>query len=463
MADKKDKDIFTKTVEVPAEIIEKTVETASKVVSALPAEQVGKAAKKTIHTLNSLPLADVLFRKDKRIKLFLDLPLNDRIELLSKVTRTVKKDILTHIPEEDLISIIQALDPDEATDVLQLLGKSKRESTLQLLSEDIKDSLSTLLEFDPETAAGLMTLDYVQVDVTENVSGVAKQFKQHEKRTGRPPVILVMKDGKLAGFLPGHELGFGARHETIGKYVKRIPTISYAATHKQVIDKFHAHPHGKVAVLNDEDQVLGIIYSDDVLRLLEDETGASLYDFAGVSDEETVTDSAKKKVKYRYKWLIINLATAFLASFTVGQFEETISKYVLLAVYMPIVAGMGGNAATQTLAVLVRGIALKQISLGTAFKTLKNEIGSGLVNGLINGFLVAFVVLVKDHDWKIALILALAMVINLIVAAIFGTMVPLIMSKLRKDPAASATIFITTATDVLGFLAFLGIATLILN
>lgn len=415
------------------------------------------------NTLNPFTLADILFRKDKRLELFLSLPLDKRLELLGKVTDTVKKDILTHIPDEDLVDIIEALDPDDATDVLQLLSKNKREKTLQILSEQVKSSLSTLLEFDADTAAGLMTLDYIQVDVADNVSDVAHKFKGHEKRTGRPPVILVIDQGKLAGFLPGHELGFAARHELINKYVKRIPTISYAATHAKVVDVFHAHPHSKVAVQNDEGKVIGIIYSDDVLKLIEDKAAASLYDFAGVSEEESVTDSAKRKIKFRYKWLIINLGTAFLAAFAVGLFEETISKYVLLAVYMPIVAGMGGNAATQTLAVVVRGIALKQIRLATAFRTLKNEVGAGLINGLINGFLVAFIVLVKDNDPKIAFILAMAMVINLIVAALFGTLVPLIMAKLKKDPASSATIFITTATDVLGFLAFLGLATIILG
>ncbi len=416
-----------------------------------------------LNSINPLTLADILFRKDKRVSLFLELPNDKRIELLRSVTITVKKDILAHVPEEDIVKIIETVDPDEATDILQLLTKTKREKVLKLVKEEVKDSLSTLLEFDANTAAGLMTLDYIHAEDTDNISSVAKKFQLHERRTGRPPVILVMKDGKLAGFLPGHELGFAARHELIGKYVKRLPSISYAATHERVIEVFRAHPHSKVAVLNDENNVVGIIYSDDVLKLIEDQTAASLYDFAGVSDEESVTDNAKSKVKFRYKWLLINLATAFLAAFTVGQFEATISKYVLLAVYMPIVAGMGGNAATQTLAVLVRGIALKQISLGTAFKTLKNEIGAGFINGLINGFLVAFIVLIKDRDPKIALILALAMVINLIVAATFGTMVPLIMSKLKKDPAASATVFITTATDVLGFLAFLGLATIILQ
>lgn len=418
---------------------------------------------KTIGSVNAVTLADILFHKTKRTELFLQLPQDQRIELLGALTKHVKKEILTHVSDEDLINILEAVGPDEATDMLQLLSRHKREHVLQLLSKDVKDSLSVLLEFDPDTAAGLMTLDYIQVDASDNIANVAKKFRQHEKKTGRPPIILVMRENKLAGFLPGHELGFAAKSELIGKYVKRIPSISYAASHDEVIQLFKAHPHGKVAVLNDANDVLGIIYSDDVLRIMHDQGASSLYDFAGVSAEESVTDGAKTKVKFRYKWLIINLATGFLAAFTVGQFESTISKYVLLAVYMPIVAGMGGNAATQTLAVLVRGIALKQISLGTALKTLKNEVGAGFVNGLLNGFLVAFIVLIKDKDAKIAFILATAMIINLIVAAIFGTMVPLVMQKLGKDPAASATIFITTATDVLGFMAFLGIATLILT
>jgi magnesium transporter len=176
-----------------------------------------------------------------------------------------------------------------------------------------------------------------------------------------------------------------------------------------------------------------------------------------------VADSARRKVRNRYQWLIINLATAFLAAFTIGQFEDILTEFVLLAVYMPIVAGMGGNAATQTLAVLVRGISLGQIDLKTASRTLRNEMGAAFVNGMINAVLVAVVVVLINHDYKIAAVLASAMIINLLVAAFFGTLVPLIMSKLGKDPAASATIFITTATDVLGFLAFLGLATVILQ
>lgn len=414
--------------------------------------------------INPVLLSDVFFHKDKRSEVLLELPLEKRVELLRSLTRSVRRDILMRISDDDVADILQAVDPDEATDMLQILTSKKREKVLLNLSQDLKDSLSTLLEFDAETAAGLMTLDYIIVETEDNVAVVAKKFKEHEKRTGRPPVILAKKeDGKLAGFLPGHELGFARKTEQIGKYVKRIPSISYAATHSEVMDMFTSHPHAKVAVLNDAGAVMGIIYSDDILKLVQDTEASSLYDFAGIHKEETVADSTRFKVRNRYRWLIINLGTAFLASFVVSQFKDTLSAYVLLAVYMPIVAGMGGNAATQTLAVLVRGIALRQIELKTAWKTLRNELGAGLFNGIINGILVASVVIIVNGDVKIAVILALAMVINLLVAAFFGTLVPLIMSKLGKDPAASATIFITTGTDVLGFLAFLGLATIILK
>lgn len=409
-------------------------------------------------------VSQISFHPQKRIELFLSLSLEERATLILMLTRPIRKDILTHLPHDDLINLLEKVEPDDATDLLQLLSPHKRQKTLEQLSFDLKEDVSKLLRFDPETAAGLMNVDYIQADVDDSIADVAKKFKLHEKRTGRLPVILATENERLVGFLPGHELGFSRTSEKIGKYVKRLPSVHYSASHDEVMDIFRSHPHNKVAVLDDNDNVIGIIYSDDVLKLMQEMESSSLYDFAGVSAEENVADSTKRKVRFRYKWLIINLATAFLAAFTVSQFEETISKYVLLAVYMPIVAGMGGNAATQTLAVMVRGIALRQIDdVKTVLKTLKSEAGAGIINGLINGFLVAFVVLLKDNDPAIALILALAMVINLLVAGVFGTMVPLIMSRLRKDPAASATIFITTATDVLGFLAFLGLATVILD
>lgn len=397
----------------------------------------------------------------RRIEVFLEQGKETRVELLATFTKPIRKDIVTRIPKEDLMEILESLDPDDATDIIQLFSRRKRLKIVSKLSKGLRTAVTDLLFLDAETTAGLMSANYVQVDPDDHISEIAEKFKVHEKRTGKMPVILAVKEGSLVGHLPGHELGLTRSSEKATKYIKEITTVEHTATKKEVENIFKSHPHKKVAVVDDKG-VIGIIYSDDVLKAMEEQESASLYDFAGVRQEESVNDSVKSKVGFRYKWLIINLGTAFLAAFTVSLFESTISQFVLLAVYMPIVAGMGGNAATQTMAVMVRGISLNQVSLKSFFRTLKNEAGASIVNGLINGILVATIVIVKDGDLRLAIVLALAMVINLIVAATFGTIIPLIMKRLGKDPASSATIFITTATDVLGFMAFLGLASLIL-
>jgi magnesium transporter len=404
---------------------------------------------------------EISFSPKGRLRLFKSLDKETQILILAGLTKPIKKDILTRISEETLMSILESLDPDDTTSILQFFPTRRRRRIIKKLSKDLRKAVTDLLYLESETAAGLMSVNYVQVEESDHIEHVAEKFKLHEKRTGKMPVILVQRDGELVGHLPGHELGFNSASQKVAKYVKKITTVERTASQKEVEKLFKSHPHNKVVVM-DEKGVAGIIYSDDVLKAMEEQESSSLYDFAGVRQEESVKDSVKSKVGFRYKWLIINLGTAFLAAFTVGLFEGTISKYVLLAVYMPIVAGMGGNAATQTMAVMVRGIALNQVSLRSFARTLKNEAGASIINGFINGFLVATIVILKDKDYKLAIVLASAMVINLIVAAFFGTVIPLIMKRLGKDPASSATIFITTATDVLGFMAFLGLASIIL-
>jgi len=408
-------------------------------------------------------IVHISFNFKRRLELFRHLSPEVRATVLLRLTRHIQYEIVNNLSDEELLSVLENLDPDDATDMVQLLSQPRQKIVIPKLNDELKKGVELLFQFDPNTAAGLMNVDYIQVNETDTIKEVAKKFKAHELRTGRPPAIIVMQDGKVQGYLPGHELALNSPANKIQKHIKPVPTLKHDARRDDVVEVFKSHPHNKVAITGDRGNVIGIIYSDDILKVLEEQESASLYDFAGVREEESVTDPTSVKVKNRYKWLIINLGTAFLAAFTVGLFEETISKYVLLAVYMPIVAGMGGNAATQTLAVLVRGIALKQISLQNAWLTFKRELSAGFINGVINGILVAAIVLVINKDAKIALILALAMVVNLMVAAIFGTLVPLVMKRFGKDPATSATIFITTATDVLGFLAFLGLATWILN
>lgn len=408
-------------------------------------------------------LHDLTFKRRKRMAIFNSLSDAKKIKALSNLSRKVAKKITAELTADALAKLLESTDPDEATDILRLLPDPKKDKVVELINENLRNYAQHLLQFDPQTAAGLMSIDYVQVELDNTIAEAVAKFRIHEKRTGRVPAILVIDDNRLIGILPLAEMILARPSDRIDKYVKDVRTIHHHADQDRVMKIFRNHPHDKVVVINEDRAVLGIIYSDNVLSLLQELRSDSLFEFAGINDQETVLGSAISKVKFRARWLIINLFTAFIAAFAVSIFDETIAKYVVLAIYMPIVAGMGGNAATQTLAVVVRGIALKQISLRTGRKTLRNEIIAGFINGCINAVIVAAVVMLINHDVKLALVLSLAMIINLVVAGIFGTLTPLVMAKLGKDPASSATVFITTATDVLGFIAFLGLGQIILG
>ncbi|MDQ5951475.1 MAG: magnesium transporter [Patescibacteria group bacterium] len=407
-------------------------------------------------------LRDFSYNSSKRLILFRQLTLDEQVKVIKSLSRYIKQDVLNKLEVDEVKAIIEMFDPVESTDLLQLLPKKKREKIIEVLNETIKKDVALLLSFDPDTAAGLMNLNYVQVDENHSMEEVAEKVKIHEERTGKLPLILVQKEEQVTGFLPVHKLVFAKRSEKASNYIKKIATIKQSATQTEVMRFFKNNPHRKAIVLGEKDNVLGVIYSDDILRLLQEQAGSSLYDFAGLRDEETIYDTIKRKVKYRYKWLILNLGTAFLAAFTVGLFEDTIAAQVLLAVYMPIVAGMGGNAGTQTLAIMVRGLSSQEIGKKEVLHVLKNEVGAGFINGLINGLIVFGIVVIFNQNILVATVLAVAMIVNLLIAATFGTLVPVLMQRLGKDPAASATIFITTATDIFGFMAFLGLATLLL-
>lgn len=399
-----------------------------------------------------------------RLPLFKSLPAGQQAQLCLILSKHLTYELLSRLDDLEVAAILENLDPDEATDIVQLFPQKKQTDLLGILSSRMKNAVEKLLGFDSKTAAGLMSVDYIQVNEDDTIAEVAKQFKIHEKRTGRLPTIIVLKSatGQLAGYFPGHELGFAHLKDKAKKYTRKIPTIHHGSAYEEAIDLFRAYPHAKVAVLGNAGNVLGIIYSDDIARVLREQTAASLYDFAGVSKEESVFGGAREKIKFRYKWLIVNLGTAFLASFVVSMFDQTIAKYVLLAAYMPIIAGMGGNAGNQTMAVMVRGIALKQVDFSSAKFVYRNELISAMFNGMIIGSAAAAILFAFTQDALMAFVIFAAMVFNLAVAATAGTFVPLIMRRLGKDPASSATIFITTTTDVFGFFAFLGLATLLL-
>jgi magnesium transporter len=385
-----------------------------------------------------------------------------QVNSILQKSKQQQRQFVQSLDEAQLIKVLNQLDPDQATDLIQLLPTYKQGHIVAALQSELAEAVSALLPFAPDTAAGLMSLNYIKVDAADLLTTVVEKIRRHEQQVGKIPEVIVVEGTQVLGYIPGYKIALANPEQAARVVAQDLITIPHHANRKEVLRIFRQHPHQKVVVLGTNNIVLGVIYSDDILRLLHQETSASLYNFAGLHAEEDINDPAIRKVQMRYKWLIINLATAFLAAFTVGLFEGIIDKFVILAAYLPIVAGMGGNAATQTLAVMVRGITLNHVSLATVWRPLLNELKAAFANGVINGVIVAAIVLIVNKDPKIALILGGAMVTNLLVAAFFGTLIPLVLKSLGKDPATSATIFITTATDVLGFLAFLGLASLVL-
>lgn len=309
------------------------------------------------------------------------------------------------------------------TDVLGYTNKETREAMLATLNGERRKKIEFLLSFDPESAAGVMSLDYVTVDEARNFPEVVERVRRFEERTGQVPTIFVTDDGELRGELPGTALSVADEEtETISDYVQETPHIRYDREDEEVLEVFKQNRERSVAVLDEEEDILGVIHSEDLLRLLEEARGETLYEFTGVAEEESVLDGPGTKVRRRYKWLILNLGTAFMAAAVVGLFESTIAAVAILAAYMPVVAGMGGNAGTQAMAVTVRGISLGEVSLNTGKRVIFNEVVAGAVNGMITGVLVAVIAIAfsfGEFGLLLGAVIGISMVANLVIAGFF--------------------------------------------
>lgn len=396
---------------------------------------------------------------------FTGLPRREWRGVFFSLSEDVRETLVGDMSRSELERFIDLLDPDEVTDVLGFIDEDTRDALLRTLDSARREKIEFLLSFDPETAAGLMSLDFVTVDERQNISEVIDRVRRFEEQTEHVPTIFVTTEDELLGELPGAALSVADKTEAITDYVQETPHIRYDRDDEDVLELFRRNRERNVAVLDDDDDILGVIHANDLLTIVEEARGETLYEFTGVAEEESVLDGPGTKVRRRYKWLILNLGTAFMAAAVVGLFESTITAVAILAAYMPVVAGMGGNAGTQAMAVTVRGISLGQVSLKTGKRAIANEVIAGAVNGLITGALVAVIAIgfsFGEFGLLLGAVIGVSMVANLVIAGFFGAITPLGLDRLGYDPATSATIFITTATDVLGFLVFLGLAQAVL-
>lgn len=405
----------------------------------------------------------VTYRPEERVALLRSLSVGEQSVILQSVSAYVQQQVLRELTDHEVVDILDHMDLQAAQRlVMRIKDTKRREKIVAALKADIKDKVEFFLRFHPKASFSLVHFNYVFIPELTSIAEAGDIIETHYEETGKFPEILVHDAGVLKGEVPLGVLVKERSNLALSKFVLPVTTISFQAEVNEIMGAITGSGKRKVVVLDNDESVLGIIYADDALDLFGHMPAESLYSFTGVVSSERPFDAAMMKFKNRIPWLIVNLVTAFMAGGVVLAFNDTIDKLALLAVYMPIVAGMGGNASSQTFAVTMRGITLGTISLENALPAIKRELIGSFYSGVVIGLIVALVSLLWSGEWMLGLVVGMSMVAVHVVAGFFGALVPLIIKRLGYDPATTSMVFISTTTDVLGFACLLGLGTLIL-
>jgi magnesium transporter len=366
---------------------------------------------------------------------------------------------------EEIARLAQEIPSDDAAPLLDALPEELSAAVLNLIRPKPGGGVSELLEYEEQTAGRLMNPN-VFAQPEDVTAGEAITALQTSRDVEMVFYLYVVDERRhLVGVVSLRRLLLVPtdtplkRIMTTEVYSARVDTDQEEVARQVASYNLLAFP-----VVDAENKLVGVITVDDIIDVIKDEATEDVLRLAGVSREDGVNMSPADSLRRRLPWLLVNLCTAFLAAWVISRFASTIDKVVSLAFFMPVVAGMGGNAATQTLAVIVRGIALGELTWSNARQALMKEGLVGLGNGVVNGMAGAAVVwIVTRGDWALGLILMMAMIANMFVAATAGTLIPLGLRALKVDPAIASSIFITTFTDVFGFFTFLGLATVFMK
>ena len=372
--------------------------------------------------------------------------------------------LLTGRSAEEVAKLLQELPSDDAAALIDYLPEELQTEVLELMRRRESQEVESLLEYGEQTAGRIMNPQVfaLREDLTVAESITALQSSRDVEMVFY--LYVVDERRHLVGVTSLRRLLLVSPETPLKRIMTpEVTSVRVDTDQEEVARLVASYNLLAVPVVDEENKLAGVVTVDDVIDVIKDEAAEDLLRLAGVSGDERIETPVSEALRKRLPWLGINLVTAFLAAGVVATFESTIQQVTALAIFMPIVAGMGGNAATQTLTVIVRGLALGEVSFATARKALAKEAAIGLGNGVVLGLVAAGVAMATKQDPMLGLVLGMAMLINLFVAATAGTMVPLGLKALKVDPALGSSVFITTFTDMVGFAAFLGLATVFLR
>lgn len=419
------------------------------------------------HMLNNLPIPDIAHHiesappKARRI-LWELLDEEFEGEVIGELSEQVQQEFLSGMDSAEIASMFEDLDPDDIADIMQQLPDQVIPEVLQAMSAQDRHRVESILTYDQYTAGGLMNTDTITVRPDLTLDVVLRYLRRHEEIPEvTDNLFVVNRNDMFLGILPIRKILTSSPNITVRELMLTdMEAIPATMPDSQVAKLFERHDWVSAPVVNTEGRLLGRITIDDVVDVIIEDADHSLLGLAGLSDEEETFTSVQRSAPRRAIWLGVNLITALLASSVINIFEGTIEKVVALAILMPIVASMGGVAGSQTLTVVVRGIALGQVSRNNIKWLLSKEFAIGALNGMLWAIVMGFIASWWFSDPMIGVIIAAAMLINLLTAAITGSLLPVILKGIRVDPALAGSVILTTVTDVTGFLSFLGLAAL---
>lgn len=387
-----------------------------------------------------------------------DLPLRTRGRVVEKLVPATAAALLQRLGADATRALLESVDPRRAAVILRQLEEALRGATLAGLPARAAARIRDLLVYPPDTAGGLMDPQVGSVPIDLSVAEALAALRKAPRST-LYYLYVTDRDGRLAGVLNMRELMLASPRDPIAPLVQRdIVSVHGTDDRETVADLVRKHRFIAVPVVDEDDRLMGVVKHDEVLGAVQAEAFEDLQRMVGAGGDERALSPVSLVVRKRLPWLYVNLATAFLAAAVVGVFEGTIEQVTALAVLLPVVAGQGGNTGAQALAVVIRGLALREVVPGSVARLLWKELLGASLNGVAVALLTAAAVWAWDGRPGLALVIGLAMVVNMAAAGIAGAAIPLVLRRAGLDPAQSSSIVLTTVTDCVGFACFLGFA-----
>jgi len=379
-------------------------------------------------------------------------------EVFVELNESIQSEIIAYLSSDSIVTILKNLESDDAIKILENVQEKDKNTILSSLPPKDRFALLESLSYPEDTAARIMQREFTAIPSNWSVGQTIDYLRENKELPDEfLEIFIVDQDFKPIGTIPSSKVLRTPRDTKMISIMSESQLLIPVDMDKEEVGNlFENYNLSSAAVIDKSNKLVGMITYDDVLTVLKEEAEEDVLRLAGVGDE-VITDGVITKTKRRFNWLLLNLFTAFLATYCISLFGATIEQMVVLAFLMPIVASMGGNAGMQTLAVTIRSLATKDLTKNNFTKNIIKEFNIGILNGVIFAIISSLIVQIWFDDYVLSMIISISMILTMIVAGLFGILIPVTLKKLNIDPAISSSVFVTTITDVIGFVSFLGV------